>query len=150
MALEPLHSLLRRQRRLALDSSIFIYQVDANPRYLHLTTPVFVWLEEAEHIAATSTITWAELLVPAYRDSDQQRIDQYIALFSNYPRLEWIAPDLVIADHAARLRARYDLRTPDALQAATAIHSGATLFITNDRVFRRIRDFESLILDDLL
>jgi len=142
--------LLRRHRRIALDSSIFIYQLEANPRYLPLTGAVFVALESAAHTAVTSTVTWTELLVPAYRSSQQKRINQYIGLFSTFPHLEWIVPDLVIADLAARLRARHNLKTPDALQAATAIQSGATLFITNDRAFRRIPDLHSLILDDLL
>ena len=150
MALEPLLSLLRRHRKIALDSSIFIYQLDGNPRYVPLTTPVFLALESPAHTAVTSTITWTEILVPAYRTSEQKRIAEYLGLLSTYPRLEWIAPDLVIADLAARLRARHDMRTPDALQAATAIQSAATLFITNDRVFRKISGFESLLLDDLL
>jgi predicted nucleic acid-binding protein len=150
LALEQLRSLLRRHRRIALDSSIFIYQLDANPRYLPLAGAVFLALEAAAHTAVTSTVTWTELLVPAYRSSEQKRISQYIGLFSTFPHLEWIAPDLVIADLAARLRASHDLKTPDALQAATAIQSGATLFITNDRVFRRIPNFHSLILNDQL
>jgi predicted nucleic acid-binding protein len=37
-----------------------------------------------------------------------------------------------IADRAARLRAEYRLATPDAIHIATAIESGATLFVTND------------------
>lgn len=150
MALEQLSDLLRRHRKIALDSSIFIYQLDANPRYLPLTAPVFRALESPAHIAVTSTVTWTELLVPAYRSSEYERIDQYLGLFSTYPRLEWIAPDLGIADLAARLRARHGFRTPDALQAATAIDCGATLFVTNDRVFRRIPSFDLLVLDDLL
>lgn len=109
-----------------------------------------MWLESPAHRAVTSTVTWTELLVPAYRSSEQKRIEQYINLFSTYPHLEWIAPDLAIADLAARLRARYELRTPDALQAATAIEAGATLLLTNDRAFRRIGDLATLLLDDLL
>jgi predicted nucleic acid-binding protein len=48
------------------------------------------------------------------------------------------------------LRALHRLRTPDALQAATAEHSGATGFITNDAVFERVKTFETLVLDRLL
>ena len=150
MALGHLLSALRRHRRIALDSSIFIYQLEANPRYLPLTRPVFLALASAEHTAVTSIVTWTEILVPAYRSSEQKRIDQYIGLFSTFPHLEWIAADLVIADLAARFRAQHGLRTPDAIQAATAIQARATLFLTNDRVFRRLQNLNSLILDDLL
>ena len=37
-----------------------------------------------------------------------------------------------IAEEAARLRAEYNIRTPDAIQMATAIHEGASFFLTND------------------
>jgi predicted nucleic acid-binding protein len=98
----------------------------------------------------TSSITWTEILVPAYRSADQNRIDEYVGLFATYPHLDWVAPDLAIADLAAQIRAQYGLKTPDAIQAATAISSDATLFITNDRAFRKMSDFETLCLDDLL
>jgi predicted nucleic acid-binding protein len=42
------------------------------------------------------------------------------------------------------------LRTPDALQAATALHTQATGLITNDPVFTRVESFEALVLDQLL
>jgi len=51
---------------------------------------------------------------------------------------------------AAAMRARYGLRTPDALQAATAICSRATLLVSNDRAFRRVEGIRSLLLDDIL
>jgi len=149
LAIETLQGLLRQHRRIALDSSIFIYQLDENPRYLPATHRVFVWLESPPHTAVTSTITWTELLAPAYRIAEQKRLDRYIGLLVGYPHLEWIAPDLAIADLAAQIRARYRLRTPDALQAATAMLAGATLFVTNDRAFRKVENLTTLMLDDL-
>jgi predicted nucleic acid-binding protein len=133
-----------------LDTSVFIYQLEANVRYLPLTDAIFSWLERPDSMAVTSTITMTELLAQPYRDSDDKRVDEFYGLLSTYPNLEWIAPSLEIADAAARLRARHRLRTPDALQAATAEHSGATGLITNDAVFERVRTFETLVLDRLL
>jgi len=51
---------------------------------------------------------------------------------------------------AAQIRADHNLRTPDAIHAATALAAGVTGFITNDPVFRRIESLEVLVLDDLL
>ncbi|WP_242037776.1 PIN domain-containing protein [Tolypothrix sp. FACHB-123] len=39
-----------------------------------------------------------------------------------------VSPD--IAETAAQLRADYNLRTPDAIQIATAIRGGASFFLT--------------------
>jgi predicted nucleic acid-binding protein len=133
-----------------LDTSVFIYQLEANSRYLPLTDHIFSWLEKADSKAVTSTITMTELLVQPYRDSNEQRVDEFYGLLSTYPNLDWIAPHLEIADLAARFRALHRLRTPDALQAATAAYAGATGLITNDEAFDRVDLFETLLLDRLL
>jgi predicted nucleic acid-binding protein len=91
-----------------------------------------------------------ELLVLPYREGDDPRANDFYALLSTYPNLAWIAPNLEIADLAARIRAVHRLRTPDALQAATAAHSRATGLITNDAVFERVKGFQTLVLDKLL
>ena len=77
-------------------------------------------------------------------------MDQCYALLSTYPHLEWAEPTLEIADVAARLRARHNLRTPDAVQAATALACGATGFVSNDAVFERLDAFEVMLLDQVL
>ena len=91
-----------------------------------------------------------ELLVLPYRDSDQQRVDEFYGLLSTFPNLEWIAPNLEIADMAAHLRAVHRMRTPDALLAATAVCAQVTGLITNDSIFQRVDRFETLLLDRLL
>ncbi len=147
MGLTELSAFLRRHRRIALDTSIFIYQLEANSRYVELTDAILTWLERPDHAAVTSTITMTELLVPAYRAGAEQQVNQFYALLSTYPNLTWIAPSLEIADIAARIRAAHRLRTPDALQAATAVHAQATGLITNDRVFERVAGLDAMVLD---
>jgi predicted nucleic acid-binding protein len=148
--LNRLRAFLRRHHGIAMDTSVFIYQLEANARYLPLTDHIFSWLERPDSNAVTSTITMTELLVQPYRDADDQRVDEFFGLLSTFPNLDWIAPNLEIADLAARFRALHRLRTPDALQAATAAHTSATGLITNDAVFERVPAFETLVLDRLL
>lgn len=81
-----LRAFLRRHRRIALDTSVFIYQLEANPRYLGLTDPVFARRGE-------------------------QRVNEFCALLATYPNLEWIATSLPIADLAAGIRAKQRIRT---------------------------------------
>ncbi len=150
MGVERLRRFLRRHRRLALDTSLFIYQMNENPKYVGLSDLVFSWIEQTGHEAITSTITMTELLVLPYRESDDCRVDEFYPFLSTYPNLRWIAPDLHIADIAARLRAEQRLRTPDALQAATAIRENATGLITNDPAFSRVNEFETGVLDSFL
>jgi len=73
----------------------------------------------------------------------------FYGLLSTCANLDWVAPDLEIADLAARLRAAHRLKTPDALQAATAVQTRASGLITNDPAFERVESFETLVLDRL-
>ena len=53
----------------------------------------------------------------------------------------WDVVDLTadIAEHAARVRALYRLKLPDAVQLATALAINADALVTHDRAFRKVR-----------
>lgn len=88
-----------------------------------------------------------ELLVHPYRAKDIDQVNDIYALASTFPHLEWHAPTLAVADDAARLRAAHGLRTPDALQVAAALASGATGLVSNDAAFARVTELDVFLLD---
>lgn len=145
-----LRAFLQRHRTIALDTSIFIYQLEANARYLPVTDPIFAWIEHGHSKAVASTIAMTEALIHPYRNVDREKVESHYGLLSTYPNLEWIAPGLEIADLAACIRGLHNMKTPDALHAATAVRSGATGLITNDPAFEKAESYETLILDRLL
>jgi predicted nucleic acid-binding protein len=71
-------------------------------------------------------------------------------LLSSYPNLDWVPATLDITDLAARFRAEQNLKTPDAIQAATAVLSNATGLVSNDPAFVRMKQLDVLIFDALL
>ena len=145
-----LGAFLGRHPRISLDTSVFIYELDATPGYRELVGPVFRWIEAPRGAAVTSTVTMLELLVQPYRAGDLDRVNRFYASLSTYPNLEWVPHTLAIADQAARLRAMHQLQTPDAIQAATALAADARGLITNDAAFKRVPELDVLLLDDLL
>jgi predicted nucleic acid-binding protein len=145
--LKALGDFLRRHRIVALDTNVFIYHLDDVPRYSELTRAIFEWVATPGNAAVTSTITLTELLVQPYAASDQEGVSTYYARLVTYPNLSWVPPGLEIADRAAQIRAQHRLRTPDALQAATALEAGATALITNDLTFQRLAGIEVALLD---
>jgi predicted nucleic acid-binding protein len=150
LGLTRLRTFLRDHPRIGIDTNIFIYALEAHATYVELSYAVLEWVEQLNHSAVTSTLTITEVLTQPYATVASRQVDEYYALLSNYPHVEWIAPDLRIAKLAARFRAQHRMRTPDAIQAATAVLSGATGFISNDPVFQRVDGFQALTLDDLL
>jgi len=53
-----------------------------------------------------------------------------------------------ISELSAKLRAKYTIKTPDAIQIATGLLYGANQFLTNDPYLRKISDMKMLVLDD--
>lgn len=140
---------LLKHNHIGLDTSIFIYELEDYPRYQPLARRTFQWLAEPPHSGVTSTLTMTEVLTRPYAQQSPLLVNAYYKLLSLYPNLDWIAPDLEIADLAARFRAEHKMRTPDAIQAATAVRSGAKGFISNDPVFRRVPGLDVLLFEEL-
>lgn len=143
-----LAAFLRRHRRLGLDTNVFVYQMEGHERFARAAGAVLAWVEREGHSAVASTITMAELLVAPYRVGDEDKVNEFYATLTTFPHLQWVAPELMIADGAARLRARYKLTMPDALIAATAVVAGATGLVTNDAGLLRVRELEVFVLDE--
>lgn len=100
--------------------------------------------------ASTSTLTLLEILVQPYKVKKEDIVLKFYSLFTSYPNIKWIDLNLGIADLAARFRAEYQLKTPDAIQIASAISCGATAFICNDKGFQKIKGIECLLVDDFI
>ena len=150
MSRDRLTEFLHRHRRIGLDTSVFIYQIEGTPRYCEVVNGIFAWLQGPHARALTSTITMLELLVAPYRAADLHRVNRFYALLSTYPHLEWVVPTLEIADRAARLRAEYGLRTPDAVQVATTLVEKVEGFISNDAQLKKLAGLDLLLVDELL
>jgi uncharacterized protein len=140
---------LKKHTAVYLDTSTFIYFVEQHPRYFPVCEELFHEIEAGRTKALTSTLTLLEILVQPYRQKKDDLVFKFYALLTTYPHLTWVPMTLSVADQAAKLRAEHGLKTPDAIQAASAISCGAGGFVCNDRIFSKVQAFESLILDDV-
>jgi predicted nucleic acid-binding protein len=147
---DRIDAFLENHRSVGLDTSVVIYAIESHPKYFALAKQILRWIRGPNGHAITSTITMTEALARPYRLADLALVQEFHALLVTYPHLEWIPPTLNIADRAAQIRADHNFRTPDAIQAATALAAGVTGFITNDPIFRRIPALHVLILDEML
>jgi predicted nucleic acid-binding protein len=123
---------------IGLDTSIFIYHLEAHPSYSPITREIFTGIETGQWSAATSVITLMELTVHPWKMDRQDVARKYEALLVHFPNLSLIEIDRDIARKAAQLRARYNIRPADALQAATCLVRSASPFITNDSRLSRL------------
>ncbi len=135
--------------RLEVDTAPFIYFAEQDLKFRDRVREVFRFTEENKIALVTSTVTLTEVLVKPLRTGDKSVEGTYRALLSDTKFVQLIPVDEAIANRAAHLRATYNLRTPDALQAATAIESGAGAFLTNDLGVKRVTEIRVLVLDEL-
>ncbi len=143
---KALDGFLKRNHRIGIDSNILIYQIEGHPEYRRPAQKIFAAIEAGHNIGICSTLSLLEVLVQPYRNDDDSRVNQFYALLTTYPNLTWTDLSIEIADLGARLRAKYRIRTPDAIVLATAIHAGASGFIGNDARMRRITETEVMVL----
>jgi predicted nucleic acid-binding protein len=134
-----------------LDTSIWIYHLEANERYLPLTNQILGAIRSGRPAAVLSMITLMELNVRPYRLQQPGVVAHYEAMLTHFPHAQLIDVDRPIARRAAQLRAAYTLRPADALHVATGLVAGATAWVTNDGDLHRLSPLiEVLILDDFL
>ena len=119
--------------RVALDTAIFIYFIEENPRFLSEILRLFKEADEGTRELITSALTLLEVLVVPYRAGNRLLAGRYEALLtrSRGIRLVELSHDQLRA--AAQLRAATSVKTPDALQLVAAISTGCTTFLTDDR-----------------
>ncbi|MEX2415866.1 MAG: PIN domain-containing protein, partial [Paenibacillaceae bacterium] len=79
-----------------------------------------------------------EILVGPYKTKDYKLIEEYRSTLLHFPNLTFREMDFNIANKAAQCRAEYGLKTPDAIQLATAILEEADVFITNDLDYKKV------------
>lgn len=132
-----------------LDTAPLIYFIEEHPLYLPTVAPFFDALAQGRLRAVTSVVTLLEVLVHPLRYGREELAQQYRDILYNAEGLTVFPLTDTIAEEAAVLRAAHNLRTPDAIQLATAKHMGASLFLTNDRGLPLLPHVVTLVLDDL-
>lgn len=132
-----------------LDTAPIIYWVEENPNYLRLVQPFFEALDRGEFEAVTSTVSLLEVLVYPIRCGNMKLAKQYREILLRAKGLATLQLDEEIAERAAELRANYNVRTPDAIQLATALHLNATYFLTNDAGLPPISELSVLLLREM-
>lgn len=133
-----------------LDSAPLIYFIEENPTYLEVTDAFFEAMFRDEFSVVTSVVTLPEVLVYPLRQGNIELMQQYRDILFDSVGLAMIEVSIAIAQTATHLRANYNLRTPDAIQMATAIQESASFFLTNDARLPSLPELLVLVLDRLI
>lgn len=122
-------------KTVGLDTAPLVYYIEEHPDLGPRLDPFFEAVASGRVRIVTSVVTLLEVLVLPLRQKDDALAAKYndILLSSEHVATFSVSPP--IAQTAAELRAASALKTPDAIQLATAIGHKAAAFLTGDRDF---------------
>ena len=144
-----LASALAGHRLVALDTSVWIYHFEGSPAYGRAADSLLEAITQGQIGAVASELVLLELLVAPLKKGAQDVADEIELALLHFPNLQLAPVTRAVLVRAAEIRARYGLRTPDAIMVATAVESGATLAVTNDEAWRKVAEIELVLLRDL-
>jgi predicted nucleic acid-binding protein len=141
---------LSKLGRIAFDTNALIYLLEGQEPHVGRVAEALWRVERGLAVGVVSTIVEMEVLVRPIRDQRFDVVERVDMLFRNVRTLLIREVDRTVARLAAGLRARTNLKTPDALIAATAVAEGCDAIIGNDQDFavRVQQDIPYLRLDD--
>ena len=132
-----------------IDTQIIIYTVEANPTYFDLLRPLWQKFQASELEIVTSELTLMETLVFPLKQANTVLTSDYEQLLES-SEIQLIPIHRSILKNAAHLRSTTNLKTPDAIHAATALGETCDVFLSNDRAFRNVPNLPVMLLDEIL
>ena len=127
-----------------LDACAVIYAVDGTPGWAMALKQQLRQLARSEQAStgglqlAISRLSWLECRVGPLRRRDAVGLARFDVFFL-HPDLMWVELSGSVVEQATLLRAEHNLRTPDALQAASCLQLGPdAVMVTGDAGFHRV------------
>jgi len=136
-------------QRLYTETAPLIYYVEENPTYVAKMDAIIEAIEDRPIEAISSVITLTEVLTHPLKLGNTRLEREYRDILLHSGRFRLLTITARIAESAAALRARYNLRTPDALHVAASIDARCDAFLTNDTGIKRVTEIAVLVLDEL-
>lgn len=118
---------------IALDSNIFIRAIDDLGPLGEKARNLLEDLRPAASKVFISVMVLEEFFVKVYKKGREKDIDNILDFITMGGLVQLVDVNRQIALLAARIRAEYSIKAPDAIHIASAIESGAREFITTDR-----------------
>ncbi len=123
-----------------LDTAPLIYFIEGHSAYQTILSRLFDFNDKGCFSFITSSVTLLEVLVKPLQAGQTDVAEQYRNILTTAPGIELFDVTAAIAGQAAQLRAKYNLRTPDAIQLATSIELRADYFLTNDNKLKVVSE----------
>ncbi len=139
-----------RSTSLCLDTSALIYHLEDVSPYSDFTEQIFRSVAVGTTRCVISSLSVAEIFTKPFAQQNQAVISIIENFLLTFPGLEIIPTSYSIARKAAELRAKYRLKTPDAIIVATGLMTSCEGLVANDKQWKRLakENINIVILDE--
>ena len=136
-------------KKIYIDTAPFIYYIEGNKKYQPFLEEFFELNNSGKISFSTSVLTLLELLIVPLRNKRMDIVEKYETIFTNAETLELVDINIEISKLAAKYRANFNFKTPDAIQLAAAEYCQADYFLTNDKQLKQ-DNIKTIVLDNVL
>jgi predicted nucleic acid-binding protein len=124
-----------------VDTAPIIHVLEGHAEFAARFAPLFLRHEAGTLQLAVSTVTLSEVVAGPLAAGEEAIAKRYRRMLESWGLVDLTAD---IAEQAARARAQYRLKLPDAIQLATALAINADALATHDRAFGKVRGLRIL------
>lgn len=126
--------------RLLVDSAPIIYYLEDHPEFSARYENIFAGAEAGDYELAITTISLVEVLTGPLRQGNKALAETYQEALTSPPSWRVVNLTPAIAHRVAQIRGETRLRTPDAIQLASALEISCIGLVTQDRDFRGLSE----------
>jgi predicted nucleic acid-binding protein len=135
-----------------VDSNVFIYSVVAeekSERKASLSKKILLKVADGSLAAATSVLTWDELVWATRKFSGLENAIKEGKFFLEFPNLKILKVDSEVIKEAQKLVETYKLKPRDAIHAACAIKNNIKEIISDYPDFDKVKEIKRIKLESV-
>ena len=134
--------------RLFFDTNVFLAILNKEENW-QLAEKLLLDVHNGKHTGFTSVICVSEILSGFYAEDESEKGEIFLTNMKALNNLTITDIDLIIAKDAAKVRAKYKIKLPDAIIASSCkVHK--CKLITQDKNFKKVDEIEVKSIGELL
>lgn len=133
--------------RVFLDTNIFLVILNQEKNW-QLAEELLSDINKGKHMAYTSVICISEILSGFYEEDESEKGEMFITDLKAISNFIITDVDFIISKEAAKMRAKYKIKLPDAVLASSCKIHRCNL-ITQDKDLKKIKEINVKSIDEI-
>ncbi len=130
-----------------LDTNIFLAILNKEENW-QSAEKVLLDIHNGKHAGYTSVICVSEILSGFYAEDESEKGEMFLTDLRAINNLTITDVNLIIAKDAAKMRAKYKIKLPDARIASSCMNHKCKL-ITQDEIFKKVKEIDVKSIDEI-